>query len=219
MKTFENFDWGNSSNWFIETMISEHNQLNIYQKFFEVEQNDIVMDIGASVGDFIWSIKDKKPKHCWVVEPTKNYQKTLLNNLMGLPVSFVNVAVSHYKDILINWDGKITKPRVVTFKELIEETSLEKIDFLKIDCEGGEYDIFSFENINFLKKNVKKIVVEFHLSTPILKGYFINFRNNILPEFSNFKIMSVDNVDILWDLQNEHFIKYYNEVLIYIDNR
>ena len=43
MISFENFDWGNSSNWFIDTIISEHNQLNIYQKFFEVEKNDIVI--------------------------------------------------------------------------------------------------------------------------------------------------------------------------------
>jgi hypothetical protein len=29
----------------------------------------------------------------------------------------------------------------------------------------------------------------------------------------------VDGVDIKWDLWNEHFIEYYTEVIIYIDNR
>jgi hypothetical protein len=26
-------------------------------------------------------------------------------------------------------------------------------------------------------------------------------------------------VDIKWDLWNDHFIEYYNEVIVYIDNR
>jgi hypothetical protein len=31
----------------------------IYEKYFPVEEGDIVVDLGASVGDFIWSIKIK----------------------------------------------------------------------------------------------------------------------------------------------------------------
>jgi FkbM family methyltransferase len=30
--------------------------------------------------------------------------------------------------------------------ELITQNSIEKIDFLKIDCEGGEYDVFQSDN-------------------------------------------------------------------------
>jgi hypothetical protein len=29
----------------------------------------------------------------------------------------------------------------------------------------------------------------------------------------------VDGVNIKWDLWNDHFIEYYNEIIIYIDNR
>ena len=34
-----------------------------YEKFFEVEEGDIVLDIGASVGPFTYSILHKNPKH------------------------------------------------------------------------------------------------------------------------------------------------------------
>ena len=34
--------------------------------------------------------------------------------------------------------------------------------FFKLDCEGGEYDIFTEENIDYLKNNVGYIVGEFH---------------------------------------------------------
>jgi hypothetical protein len=29
----------------------------------------------------------------------------------------------------------------------------------------------------------------------------------------------VDGVDIKWDLWNEHFINYYEQIIVYIDNR
>jgi hypothetical protein len=45
------------------------------------------------------------------------------------------------------------------------------------------------------------------------------FRDNIFPQFDNIQIYSVDGVNIKWDLQNEHFIEYYNEIIVYMDNR
>jgi hypothetical protein len=96
---------------------------------------------------------------------------------------------------------------------------LDKIDFIKTDCEGGEYDIFTQNNLEFLKKNVKKVVGEWHLRYPELKEKFRNFRDNILPHFKDYKVFSIDGVNIKWDLWNEHFIDYYTEVIIHIDNR
>ena len=34
----------------------------------------------------------------------------------------------------------------ITFKKFIDLYGIHKIDFLKTDCEGGEYDIFTDEN-------------------------------------------------------------------------
>ena len=54
-----------------------------------------------------------------------------------------------------------------------------------------------------------------------LKCYydFKNFRDNILTQFDKYEVFSVDGVDIKWDLWNDHFIEYYCEVILYIDNR
>jgi hypothetical protein len=87
-----------------------------------------------------------------------------------------------------------------------------------VDCEGGEYDVFSEDNIHFLK-TVPKIVTEFHLHGYVGKAKFKEFRNNILSNFANYEVHSLDGVDIKWDLWNENFIEYYQEVIIYIDNR
>ncbi len=116
------------------------------------------------------------------------------------------------------WDHALVMEGM-TFKRLVELYNLEKIDFLKTDCEGGEYDIFNDENIDYIKNNIKKIVGEWHLGSPELKEKFRNFRDKYLSQFNNIEVYSVDDFNIKWDLWNDHFIEYYGEVLIYIDNR
>ena len=65
-----------------------------YEKFFEVEENDIVVDIGAFYGAFTYSVLHKNPKHCWCVEPVEKNFRVLCKNLMGNQVSFIRGAIS-----------------------------------------------------------------------------------------------------------------------------
>ena len=213
-----NFNWGPTSDRFKKQVIDEiFNGVNDYEKLFEVEEDDIVVDIGSTVGEFTYRILDKKPKHCYVVEPVSVFFDTLIENLHGHPVSFTNAAITSDKYCKINWDGYDESVNTLTFDDFIKLNRLKHIDFLKFDCEGGEYDIFSEDNISFLK-TIPKIVGEFHLRGT-LKEKFRHFRDILLPNFNNYKFMSLDNIDITWDLKNEHFIQHYKEVYLYIDNR
>ena len=214
----DNFNWGPTSEKFKKQVLDEvFEGVNDYEKFFEVEEGDIVVDIGATVGEFTYKILEKKPKHCYVVEPVSVFFDTLKKNLHGHPVSFTNAAITKDSVCKIKWDGFDESVNTLTFNEFIRLNRLKRIDFLKFDCEGGEYDIFSEENIPFLK-TIPKIVGEFHLRNGILKENFRYFRDNILSNFNNYRFMSLDGVNITWDLKNEHFIQYYKEVYIYIYN-
>lgn len=214
----DNFDWGPTSEKFKKQVIYEiFDGVNDYEKFFNVKEGDIVVDIGATVGEFTYRILDRKPKHCYVVEPLPIFFDTLKKNLHGYPVSFTNAAITSDKFCKINWDGYDETVNTLTFNEFIKLNRLNHIDFFKFDCEGGEYDIFSEDNISFLK-TIPNIVGEFHLRTGKLKESFRYFRDNILSNFDNYQFMSLDGIDITWDLQNEHFIQYYKEVYLYIKN-
>jgi hypothetical protein len=218
------FDWGPTSEMLKEYLKNEiFDQINNggnsdYEKLFEVEENDIVVDIGATIGDFAYSILHKKPKHIYVVEPLGVFFDTMKKNLEGHPVSFTNAAISSEKCIKIWWDNHEEIVRTLTFKEFIDHNRLHKIDFIKIDCEGGEYSILTEENLDILK-SIPKIVIECHLTNRIEKEKFRNFRDNILNNFDKYEIRSVDFIDIKWDLWNEHFIDYYAGFYLYIDNR
>lgn len=221
------FDWGwmNKSEMvnadFHKMAITEEIFDNkIYEKYFEVNEGDVVMDIGSSVGPFTKSILHKKPKHVFCLEPSEVEFKTLVKNTVGYPVTQINKGIGSSNSIVVSDQlfGGEKEMETITFKKLVELYSIEKIDFLKLDCEGGEYDVFNNENLDYIKNNVKKISGEWHLGNQKLNDNFRNFRDNILPNFKNYEVSSLDGVDIKWDLWNEHFLEYYNEVIIYIDN-
>jgi len=227
----EKFNWG----WMYTEDESHKNHIiyeifesKIYEKIFEVESGDIVLDVGASIGPFTYSILDKKPKHIYCLEPSELQFPTLISNTVGHPVtpilkgisninSYVDTEFLHKLNLLLGNDE--SKMEGITFKKLRQVYNLEKIDFLKTDCEGGEYDIFNEENFEFIKNNVKKISGEWHLGNTELKEKFRYFRDNYLVQFDKIEVFSVDNIDIKWDLWNDHFIDYYTEILIHIDNR
>jgi FkbM family methyltransferase len=232
----ENFDWGwmDSDNVEIDIrgeittlgkyhkkhIISEIFIQSLYEKFFEVKENDIVVDIGASNGPFTYSILHKKPKHVYCLEPSYVEFPILVKNTCGYPVTPINKGISNVNTFELNDKvfGGDDSMEGITFISFCKLYNIEKIDFLKTDCEGGEYHIFTQENLPFIKENVGHIVGEWHLSSLELKNKFRNFRDNFLINFGKVNVFSVDGIDIKWDLLNEHFIEYYTEVIIYIDN-
>mgnify|MGYP003653116790 CR=1 FL=1 len=206
-----------------ESIIQEIFVDKCYEKFFEVEKGDIVLDVGASVGPFTYSILNKKPKHVFCFEPSEREFKTLVKNTLGFPVTHINKGISNVNSIVMNDHlfGGEDRMESITFSKFIDLYNIDKIDFLKTDCEGGEFDIFNIENLEWIKNNVKKIVGEWHIQ---LQGHnniekFKQFRDTYLTEFKNFQIYSVDNIDIKWDLWNDHFLEHYRQIIIHIDNR
>ena len=82
---------------------------------------------------------------------------------------------NYYKEIDVNQ---------VSLDEYIIEKNIKKIDFLKIDTEGSEYEIIlgAVKNI----KNIKLILFEHHFDDMILKEYKFSDINNFLIQ-NNFK--------------------------------
>ena len=223
MIDLKNFDWGSSNDWYKESIQKEFAERNIYLKLFDVEENDIVFDFGASCGPFPFSIKEKNPKHVYCLEPSLEEIPSLEKNIKDLNYTIIPKGISDIDGInkfeLYGNENKFDYADSISFKSLIKQYNIEKIDFLKTDCEGGEYSIFNRENIWWIKNNVKKIVGEWHLETPEQKKQFREFRDIYLKLFPNHDLFSVDGFDIKWNLWNEHFIEYYSEVIIHIDNR
>ena len=227
------FDWGKAAEnkWFKDIVEKEVFEQKVYEKFFPVEDGDIVFDVGASVGPFSYTLEEKNPEKIYCFEPHKDLFQTLVKNVRSENARFINCAIGSVDGVqkltgLFNeqfieaCEGEnIQEVETVTFKTFIEQNNIGRIDFLKTDCEGGEYDIFNDENAPWIKKNVKKIVGEWHLGTPELREKFKHFRDTYLRDFPNHEVYSFDEHDIKWGLWDDWFLDYYTAITIYIDNR
>ena len=227
------FDWGKAAEnkWFKDIVEKEVFEQKVYEKFFPVEDGDIVFDVGASVGPFSYTLEEKNPEKIYCFEPHKELFQTLTKNITSQNARFINKAIGSVdgtqkltglfnEQFIEACEGEnIQEVETITFKSFIEQNNIERIDFLKTDCEGGEYDIFNDENSSWIKKNVKKIVGEWHLGTPELREKFKHFRDTYLRDFPNHEVYSFDEHDIKWGLWDDWFLDYYTAITIYIDNR
>jgi FkbM family methyltransferase len=151
-----------------------------------IHKGDTVFDIGGSIGLFSYYAVGKKAKEIHYFEPLKNEYNTALQNLGSFDnIKFNNIAVGKAENNVDFFvpetgsigssmyleEGKKLKVNSINIMDYIVENNIEKIDFLKLDCEGSEYDIFDSMPDNYLISNVKKIFMEFHFN-----------RNNVLRE-------------------------------------
>jgi FkbM family methyltransferase len=141
--------------YYMSRLINGVMQVQQDYNFDDIYKDDIVIDIGASVGGF--SIPaSKKAKHVYAVEPmtpdmlTKNI---LLNERENIEV--LEIALGDGETTILEWLGKSRTVKTKTLTEI--KNMCGGCDFLKIDCEGGEWDIKPEE-----LKGVRRIEMEVH---------------------------------------------------------
>jgi len=170
------------------------------QKPISLSQNSIVVDIGAHKGYFTVFASVKAPKgKVFAFEPfPRNYQmmkKNLeINNCKNVTVYKMGVAgIKGKKTLYLGTDdtksgysilknefnnyGACTAVDISTIRlqDIFTVSHIQHIDFLKLDCEGAEYEIFLHTPKNVFKK-IKQISMEYHcinnLNEKLLKDIF-----------------------------------------------
>lgn len=219
------FDFSPVSEDFQKVMIKEIVEENVYEKFFGIPKDGIVVDIGANVGLFTYSITPDKVKHVYCIEPEGECFNVLKKNLQEFNnITFINKAITHetgksiVKGLYIKEDGRLYSNNIkkeeaetITFKAFIKENDITTIDFLKCDCEGGEYDIFTEDNREWLLNNVKKVASEFHLADVYDRRGFLIFRELfLLPEY-NYKAIDLDGNDITDKLYDDDYLHMWDD--------
>lgn len=148
-------------------------------KSFELYPRDVVVDIGANVGAFtIYAAKECCEGKIVAVEPIAENFEVLceniqLNNLRNVTVKQAALdSTSGTRKFFVNksttssffWgtpNGTSRSVLTVTLRQLLDEAGIEKVDFLKMDCEGAEFDILMNLDEEMLSK-IKRVALEFH---------------------------------------------------------
>jgi FkbM family methyltransferase len=163
---------------FLESMLSINQNFKIYS----LEPQSNIFSLLKK------KYKNKKNIHLFnVAISNKPGIKSLNINIKSSTSTFSEYNQNSYwkkiKDFILtgsNASSFINTERVKTFTldNFFYKNRLNQIDLLKIDTEGHEYQVLEGSNI-ILKKNVKYILIEFHLSK-IYKKYNKNKIENIL---------------------------------------
>ena len=145
-----------------------------------IHAGDTVVDLGAHIGSF--AVRAARQAHhgrVFAYEASSgNYamlgENRQLNRLDNLYIENSAVSDRHgtmrlyspadngmLSSLLHESGSFMENVQAVTFAEIIEEHALERIDFLKLDVEGSEYDILLKCPDESLTK-VQRIVMEYH---------------------------------------------------------
>lgn len=162
-----------------------------YSNYFPFYKNAVIVDIGAHFGFFtLFAAKNAGPgARIIAVEPSADNYEMLLANIRRNQLknaTALHAAVSDRRgsvrlhlgrsenhsifDIAGEDSRAAETVRAVTLKDILDGYELDRIDFLKMDCEGAEYPIlFSAEKSTL--DRIGTISLEFHdLKDPQFTG-------------------------------------------------
>ena len=140
---------------------------------YDLNENSIVMDIGARHGDWSAPILEKHNCFMYIFEPWHVIDGCIVRLAKYEKVFFYQYAASTY-------DGQIImgiedeEPSVyhennqvifncLDFKKFIKDKEFENIDLVKINIEGGEYELLEDLIKNNLIELFDNIQVQFHI--------------------------------------------------------
>jgi len=157
---------------------------NNYNEFFvdkiyddlNLKNLNICFDIGSNVGLFTKYLKLNNCNKIFCFEPNKTAFNSLQKNLkVESDVELFNLAVSHNNEPLrlyIDDNNSLISSahdiknnyydvETITLKDIFDQNKIQKVDFVKIDIEGMEFDLI--ENLeDSIFQKIDKFLIEYH---------------------------------------------------------
>ena len=153
--------------------------------------DSIVFDLGGYKEQWSSDVFSKYLCNIHIFEPHPDYYKYIVNRFrlnnkiqcfdyglaektMILPLSNSANGSSTYKKDAVMFDAKLVKA-----SDYFKEHSIHQIDLVKINIEGGEYDLLEHLISSDLIKNIDNIQVQFHDFVPDAKNRMKNIQNKL----------------------------------------
>ena len=147
---------------------------------FTIKPNDIIIDIGAHIGIFsLYASQFCTNGKILSYEPSTENFELLQYNIFQNQIKNIfpnNFAISGSNDtvtLYINPDNtahsicdstsKSIQVQSRTLQNIFDSNKLDICDYLKLDCEGAEYEIIDSLPNEYFKK-IKQIYIEYHFS-------------------------------------------------------
>jgi FkbM family methyltransferase len=196
----------------------------------KVMPNDIVFDVGGNIGLFSYYSICKNARKVYYFEPSNKMFEIATSNLNSFDnIVFENVAVSDSTgttdffynsefpglstmDSLNSGVANRTQCNSVNIMDYLLKNGIENIDYLKLDCEGSEYQIFEALSFDYLSNHIHKIAIEYHNNEDKRLNLILDKLSKCEFTFEYGNSFSIDNVSGMlyainkkWNI-NEYYI-------------
>jgi len=187
---------------------------NKVKNSFHPNTNDVVIDIGAHLGEYSLAVA-KNAETVIAVEANpdtfkilqKNIELNKISNIIPInkaiydSTGYQNLQIfgdkSGMSSMVMNYEDKSDsiKVKTETLDRLVDNLKLEKVDWIKIDVEGAEYNVLkgAKQTISLNKERIK-LIIELH-----------GEKNSILVK----KMLSEDFQLFYEMLDNDHVFAYF----------
>lgn len=169
---------------------------NDYEWWYRPLPADIIVDLGANCGLFSCLALDEGADEVYMVEPNTallrnaiyNVSPHMMNALKKPKIVAINAAIGDTENRIDHVDQPEAlrfqrSVDMLKFDDFISQCELTHIDFLKVNINGGEYDIFNKDRLDFFKTNVRHMAIAFHLDNQSRRAAFIDVRETFLKKF------------------------------------
>lgn len=179
---------------------------------FQLNEKSIVFDVGGYLGDysdkvfnlykcniFIFEII---PEYCELIKVKfqKNSKVRIFNFGFSNEDCFKNIATSG--DSSNTFSKGLVKIELKLFSSFFNQHKIKKIDLIKINIEGGEYELLEDIFKNNLQTKIIRFLIQFHDFIPGHRHKVKSLREKLKEShLLNFKY---EYVWELWEIKNPH---------------
>jgi FkbM family methyltransferase len=160
---------------FKDDMRTDMVEREIRDREWNVKKDDVVMDVGAGVGSYTIPASVMEAKVVYTFEPDTKKFKQLIHNIRRNNLSNVhpvNISMSSVEAVFpfcstigsINFKRDFefdTFTMATTIDKFVDRQKVERLDWLKIDVEGAEYEVLR-GGIDSIKRFGPHILLETH---------------------------------------------------------
>jgi FkbM family methyltransferase len=159
-------------------------EIFLREDYGAVADGAVILDLGANIGTFsIYAATTARDVTIYAYEPMAEFYRLMKENIrlnrLGGTIKCFDSAVSsdtQMRELFIegadlffpslvapSLDGPTRKVRVscTTLAEILDSNKLQRIDLLKMDCEGAEYEILYTTPARYFDR-IREIRMEYH---------------------------------------------------------
>lgn len=173
---------------------------------YELDKNSIVIDGGGYKGDWAENISKIYGSFIYIFEPIKKYYNLIENRFSdnnkikviqgGLSNKNSEIIIYHSDDASSSFieNGNSELIKIFSLSDFLLNNNISYINLLKINIEGGEYDLL--ENLIYKEdhKKIENLQIQFHRFIPMCKER----RDTIRKELSKTHYLTYD-YEFIWE--------------------